>query len=565
MMRRGCAAMLVLLSVLLTGCAELPSSGPVEQVKMVLEQPGVEIAPEPPAVDMSPEQLIDGFLLAMADPDADYAIAREYLTGQAEKDWQPSSGATIYDGGLVGVPPTLDGRQVGTLDRQGRYAPEAGTMHHDFGLIQVDGQWRIDAPPEGLLLSRFLFERYYSRVTTYFMSRQGTHVVPDVFYLPESLVTPQRVVETQLAGPSPELAPAVTNALGPGVRMGPEGATINAEGVVMVDLAGLPAGMPEEALRRLGAQLLWSLTAVPRTTGLRLTVDGVPFDLPGQRSDGVLELSSQQGYQVLNRATTPDLYAIIQGVLGVVTSTRELAPLSEGLPDAAELAISIDATLAAIVNDDGRTLLLGTPKGRFTPVEHDYQNLRCPQFVLGELWVLADDPSGAPVVLVVSAQGDVSAMAVDLPSGHRLRSMTVSQTGATAATITVKDGTPQLGMMTIAGGDVRLATHWRQVRPVSPTGQPLTGIEAADWQGETSLAVLAAAGGAQSIFLVQADGSGVEDLSPPVVEVDRLTALIRRGGGGIAIRTVDGMVWRYESITRWSRAIEEAEVIAYAG
>jgi len=556
---------IVLLFAMLAGCAELPSSGPVEQVEMVLEQPGIEIAPEPPAVDMTPGQLIDGFLLAMADPDADYAIAREYLTEDAERDWQPSSGATIYDGGLVGLPPTLEGRQIGRLDRQGRYTPEAGAVHHDFGLTQVDGQWRIDVPPEGLLLSRFLFERYYSRATTYFMSTQGTHVVPDTFYLPESLVTPQRVLETQLLGPTADLAPAVTNAIGPGVRLGPEGATINSEGVVVVDLVGLPVTMPEEALRRLGAQLLWSLTAVPRTTGLRLTVDGMPFDLPGQRADGVLELSSQQGYQVLNRATTPDLHAIIDGVLGVVTSTGELDPLFEGLPDANELAISIDATLAAIVDVDGRTLMLGTPKGRFNPVEHEYRNLRCPQFVLGELWVLADDPSGAPVVLVVSAQGDVTAMTVDLPPGHRLRSMTVSQTGAIAATITVKDGVPQLGMVTIAGGDLRVVTRWRQVKPVSPTGQALTGIEEADWQGETSLAVLASTGGAQSIFLVQWDGSAVEDLSPPVIAVNRLTALIRRGGGGIAIRTVDGMVWRYESITRWSRAIETADVIAYAG
>lgn len=562
--RRGITIALVT-ALLLIGCAELPRSGPVEKVEMVWERPGVEIAPEPPAVDMAPEQLVDGFLLAMTDAEADYAIAREYLTEQADRDWRPSSGVTVYDGGLRGVPPMLEGRRIGRLDERGRYTPEAGSMHHDFDVVQVEGQWRINTPPEGLLLSRFIFERYYARATTYFMSTQGTHVVPEMFYLPESLITPKRIVETQLAGPSADLAPAVHNALAPGMRLGPEGATIDPGGVVAVDLTGAPENMPEETLRRLGAQLLWSLTAVPRTTGLRLTIDGVAVDLPGQRRDGVLELSSQQGYQVLNRATTSDLYAIIDGALGRVTSTRELDVLYEGLPEAAGLAVSIDASLAAIVNTDGRTLLLGTPKGRFTSIPHGYHHLRSPQFVLGELWVLADDPAGMPVVLVVSAQGDLGAMAVDLPPGHQLRSMTVSQTGAVAATITVKDGARQLGMMTITGGDARTAMRWRPVEPVTPTGQALVGIEQADWQGETSLAVLASAGGTRSVFLLQGDGSGVEDLSPPVATVTQLTALVRPGGGGIAVRTEEGMIWRYESTTRWGRAIDEADIVSYAG
>ena len=84
----------------------------------------------------------------------------------------------------------------------------------------------------------------------------------------------------------------------------PQGATIDQSGVVTVNLEGLFDRLGDDARRRLGAQLLWSLTAIPRVTGLVVTSDGVPFTLPGARADGALELASQQGYQILSRAAT---------------------------------------------------------------------------------------------------------------------------------------------------------------------------------------------------------------------------------------------------------------------
>lgn len=87
--RRYLTMALALLLAALVGCADLPTSGPVEQVDVVLEQPSVDIAPEPPVEGMTPEQLVDGFLLAMADSEADYAVARQYLTPEADDAWRP--------------------------------------------------------------------------------------------------------------------------------------------------------------------------------------------------------------------------------------------------------------------------------------------------------------------------------------------------------------------------------------------------------------------------------------------------------------------------------------------
>ena len=85
------------------------------------------------------------------------------------------------------------------------------------------------------------------------MSRAGTHVVPDPIHLPETVVTPTAVVEALLSGPSPRLAQAVTDAVPNGVRLTDEGATIDPEGVVTVNFAGLFDRLGDDARRRLGA------------------------------------------------------------------------------------------------------------------------------------------------------------------------------------------------------------------------------------------------------------------------------------------------------------------------
>ncbi|NHB83720.1 GerMN domain-containing protein [Tessaracoccus sp. HDW20] len=70
-------------------------------------------------------------------------------------------------------------------------------------------------------------------------------------------------MEALLAGPSLPLARAVTNAMPSGVTLGDEGAVIDAQGVVTVDMVGLSALLGDAARRRMGAQLIWSLSSLP--------------------------------------------------------------------------------------------------------------------------------------------------------------------------------------------------------------------------------------------------------------------------------------------------------------
>lgn len=551
--------------VVLSGCTNIPTAGPVEQVPVSAEPRGIDIAPQAPVAGMLPARLVDGFLQAMASPQDDYAIARQYLTEDAAQRWDPTV-AVVFDGLVVGGDGTaiLDATQLGTIDVNARYSSEPRDLEHDFGLVNQDGEWRIDSPLPSLMLSRFIFERYYQRVPLYFMSRSGTHVVPDPIHLPEVLLTPTAVVDALLNGPSETIAQAVTDAMPSGIRLAEEGATIDQSGVVTVHFEGLSDRLGDDARRRLGAQLLWSLAALPRVTGLVVTSSGLPFTLPGARADGALELASQQGYQILSRAATVDLFGIREGRPGRVSGGNRFEPWGNTVSTAAELAVSLDGDTAAIIDATRSTLLMGSMRGQFGEIVVPVSNLRSPQFVLGTLWLMGDDAEGVPRLLTVDRMGSVTEVQMLLPEGSQLDDYAVSPAQARAALLLSKGGTREMGIATVVAGGAGRIMDWRELPMVTASGELVADVIALAWRSETSIAMAGSAGGVRSVFAVEVDGSLVEELGPFTGAVEELTAMARLGGGSIALRTDADVTWRYEVRTRWTRLAEGITAIAYA-
>jgi len=561
---RPLGALITLLVLLSAGCTGIPTAGPIEEVPVSTQPRGIDIAPQPPEAGVAPARLVEGFLQAMAAPEGDYAVARQYLTPAAAEEWDPAS-ATVVDATVTGdgEMASLTGQRLGTLDLHGHFTAAAAPFVHQFTLTELDGEWRIAAPPPGLLLTRYIFERYYQRVTLYYLARAGGHVVPDPIHLPETSVTPEAIVEALLAGPSPTVAQAVSNALPNGVRLGAAGASLNSDGVVTVDLAGLSERLGDDARRRLGAQLMWSLTAIPRATGLVVTNDGVPFILPGSRADGVLELAGQQGYQILSRAASVDLFAVDDGAPGRLTGDGQVERWRNVDLPVADIAVSLDGE-AAIIDDSRTVLAVGAPGSGLTRVETGYTNLRSPSFSLGVLWLLADGPSGRPVLLTVDRQRSVEQVSLDLPVGLEVLEFAVSPARARIALLVGSDDTGRLGMAQVLPTTPVTVTGWAPLPMVDTSGQSLTDVSAVAWQAETSLAVAATSDGLRSVYSVEIDGSLVEELGPFSGDVAGLTANARLGGGAIATRTAAGTVWRYEARTRWTRLAEDIAAIAYA-
>lgn len=560
----------LVLCFLLAACTQIPDTGPVEQVPASPQPRSVEIAPEPPQPGVRPGRLVEGFLLAMTEPEGDYSVAREFLTDEAVASWEPTSGARVYDGRLESVEDRvlLSGTSVGAVDTAGRFTSAVGELEHDFRVVQVDGQWRISNPPSGVLLSRYNFNRYYSHVSVYFMARNGGWVVPDPIHLPESQVTSARLVEAQLSGPSPSLAPITRNPLSVVAQDALLSASVDGEGVATLDFRDLPDELPDDRRREVGAQVIWTLTAIPRVTGLRITDQGSAWRIPGQNAEGVLEFSSQQGYQVLSRATTPDLFGILDSRPGRITDADAFLPFApDGRledVDITDLAISLDGSRTALVDRARRVILTGGPEGPWTPQIPVLESLDDVAYSMGDLWVLGR-LAGRETITRIAADGAQSSIDLTLVPGD-VESLSVAQTGTHVALITRVDGERILGVATLDSGKVPAITGWTPLHLSTGLDEVLTDPVSVDWSAESQMSVLASVSGSRTVVQVAMDGSRVEDLGlVGADQAEEVTALPRVGGDAVVVRSTDGTVRRFEPRSRWTVVDVELQKVAYPG
>ena len=139
----------------LTGCASIPTSGPVEQrgeVRTERDDPFVRVLAKGPSEGMTQMQIVEGFLRASASFDDDHAVARLFLAPEAVSAWDPTQGAVVYSDDAERAIVDADGnvlelraREVADISPRGEYTAAAAdsVAKAPFALRLVDGQWRI--------------------------------------------------------------------------------------------------------------------------------------------------------------------------------------------------------------------------------------------------------------------------------------------------------------------------------------------------------------------------------------------------------------------------------------
>ena len=554
----------MVVTLVIGACAGIPTSGPVTEVTVSTSGKGVQIAPEPPQKGMSASRLVEGYLQAMADPTGDYEVARQYLSTTARGRWAPRRETIVYDGWVesVGDGMELRGTTRGTVDAVGRFAVSRESLTHDFGLVQEAGEWRISAPPDGVLLSSYIFARSYSSARSYFMARSGQAVVPEPLHLPISEITPRRVVEAQLAGPGTVLSSGVRSAIPEGVRLGAAGASVDSSGVVTVAFEGLSSNLGDEQRRELGAQLLWSLSSIPEISGLQLVVDGNPYPLPGQNDKQVLELSSQQDYQPLSKVGVADLYGVHEGRAGKLSADTSFVPMNNAEPPAEMTAISLDGAFTATVT--GSPAMARISPGGGVPVQVDtgLTKVGSVHFAQGGLWLLGRGSSGGQQLLSVSPQGEVTAIDLSALPGE-VADFSLDASGTRAAVLLGAGEVTRFGVASLIDGNRMVG--WQEIPLTVSQEKELSDAVALDWTGEVNVAVVASAGSGRSVFVVAVDGSEVTDLGPLSVSPVQVTALPRPGGDAVALRAADGAVLLYEQHGAWQQAKTTMTWISYPG
>ena len=141
--------------VVLAACSAIPTAGPVEEGDSEVSEPSeIEVLAEGPQPGDSPAEIVDGFLAAGAAGSSDnFGTAREYLSGEAKVEWDPTAGVLV-SGSVEPAPTTtetevtLDVPVVARVGAEGVYAeaPPNGRESVTFGMVRNDAdEWRIAA------------------------------------------------------------------------------------------------------------------------------------------------------------------------------------------------------------------------------------------------------------------------------------------------------------------------------------------------------------------------------------------------------------------------------------
>jgi hypothetical protein len=211
---------LVILALLsLTGCATIPTTGPVLVAgpNSVGSPTEAEFLPAGPAEGATQREILDGFISAGSAPQNNFRIARSFLTDEAALVWNPAGDTLvrgIYDSVKVtaATEMTYSTAIVSAIDAEGVLTSiePSETREWNFSFSRVNGEWRLSSAPDITLISESTFSSAYGEYTAYFYNYDRTALVPDVRVFARQGDPVASVARAVIAGPSTYLPNAST-------------------------------------------------------------------------------------------------------------------------------------------------------------------------------------------------------------------------------------------------------------------------------------------------------------------------------------------------------------------
>lgn len=453
--------------VVAAGCSGIPTGGSVQQVRDDddLGQSTVRYAPAPPSPGATPQQVVSGYLDAMLAFPPSTGVAEQYLTQGAAERWNPAAATHVYRDPLVssvredrrddGVRVELTARGVLDLDARGRVEPAAGRERRSFGLQQVDGEWRISAPPEGLLVTEKFYTDYYRAFPVFFFDRSGERLAPSVVHLPAGEQLPTSLVTALARGPSDPTAQLRTYV--PGLGDLRPSVPVDADGVAEVDLGPEAAQLSVADQGRLAAQLVWTLGQVRDVTGVRVTAGATVLTPRGQR---VQPVGSWRRY--VPRAVESGPFAVLDGeetaVVEIMGGVSRPVPDAWGVEPGETAAIDVGRSRVATLSRSGDALVVRRTSGE-DRVEIAVTDLVAARWLPDDVLVVVDRPEGGSRVRVVEPDATRSLPSAALASLD-VTSFALSPDGARYA-ITTAGGGSGPGAEDGIGGRVRIGAVQR--------------------------------------------------------------------------------------------------------
>ncbi len=504
----GLAAALTACALVLAGCggvpaslsAQVPTAGPIEQGEQIgvqREDQFIRVIAREPRPGMTPEQVVQGFLDASASFDDDHEVAREYLTPEASEGWETGAGVAVYEG-----VPTLDAlgdtvevtaSRAGQIAANGRFqaSSPSSQLQESFVLRKVEGEWRIDDLPPGLLLSSSDVDRAFRSFAVYFFDPSFETVVPDPRMVPvvgPGLAT--TLVRGLVSGPTDWLEPAVRTGFPAGVRLNIDAVPIES-GVARVDLTANARQADDRTRRAMSQQIVWTLRQLPDVQAVEITAGGQPLVVPSVPSPQPRDVypgvdPDAMGSDVAAYAARPE--GVVRMVADAVTAVPGAAGAGE--PPLLSLAVSADGQSVAGTDADGSVwegrlvdgapMIRVRPPGQPTGVAFDGDTLWVVDATGGLVSVKAD---GTSVPVTVSGLGRRTTLVSAVPSRDGTRAALIVRRGPRTGLMLARivRGSSVSGTVTISA-PVRVEARLAEVASVawaSADSVSVLGAEAA--------------------------------------------------------------------------------------
>lgn len=427
-------------TVVLAGCATVPTEGPIRsgsQAGLAPVGAGVNIQANPPRPNMPPLLLVNAYLEAMSDS-SNFDQARQYMTQDAAGAWKPESKLSVYDQSSANVvrlqgdgSVRLRAPLMGTIDSRGSWTParQGAMVDVDFKLADVDGQKRVSNAPDGAYLGSNQFESRLVARSLYFLTPDRQTLVPDPVFLPVNLPPGQvatQLVQELLKGPTSRFGNGVVSAAPPGTQVNVSVPVELSTATVALSDAAQVLGPNER--KQLAAQIVWTLRNIsPR---VRITVGGAPL------IDEQPELSVSSLGQFDSASSGPalkELYGLrkgkIQHIVGL-DGAQDIAAVPLDVSQLFEttakfLAVNLRGDAGAIV-----TMVHGNPVVQYAlldatnrtdkpvTIKADGDVLRPSYDYQENLWILDRAESADPRLRVRDKDGKVTEVATDFGADH---------------------------------------------------------------------------------------------------------------------------------------------------
>ncbi|UNZ19041.1 LpqB family beta-propeller domain-containing protein [Streptomyces sp. 891-h] len=592
--RRRALLVLATCGALLAGCASMPDGGKVKHVSSSHGNQGdsqVRVNGVSPQKGQVPTQIVRGFLEAITSDEANFPTAREYLTRHLARRWDPFASTTVLSDGPSaakaprhsrraedGYSVEVSGARMAEVDDKHAYSPSKGDYSEVFHLVKVDGEWRIDEMPDGLVLGESDFQRIYRPINTYYYAELGPDaesitdgqnvLVADPVYLRRRIDPVTKTVSALLQGPSGWLDPVVASAFPRGTRLAPkQHLSVDDSGVLRVRLNARGAKAGGKRCVRMAAQLLYSVQDQASAKVGKVELAGPDnHDMCAQTREQVTAFQPGRLNGSAKRAYFIDENHRVAAFQRKNESPRPvLGPLGSGQVEMGAVAVNRIESEGAAVTRGRRGLYVASLDGGsanttlgdpalVSKAKRENDRLTAPSWDgLGDLWVADRDPDNPRLLRLRTGKERPDEVQVpDLGKDERIESLRISSDGVRIALrVRGRDGhtTLQLGRVVRGGTVKKPVVTVEQLRPVAPQ---LVDVSAASWAGGSRLVVVGReSGSVQQLLYMETDGSvsdqptlpGITDVTGVAASEDESKPLLADSEDGI-VRLPPDATWK---------------------